>query len=306
MFKFNTVGRRFGLANSSISLRRFNSLSVRSNEQKPNADQKHKNGSEGTTHFGFKQVPEEQKQKLVGNVFSSVASSYDVMNDLMSFGIHRLWKDHLINKLDIGAKAGEPGLHLLDVAGGTGDIAFGLLDHALNRYGDNRTKITVADINNDMLNEGRKRFLSTKYAFEPEKRVEFIEQNGEVLDQIEDNSKDLYTIAFGIRNFTNIEKGLKQAFRVLKPGGILAVLEFSKVENPLLDSIYSNYSFTMIPLMGQLVANDRDSYQYLVESIRKFPSQEKFKSMIENAGFYSPGYENLTFGVAAIHIGVKA
>lgn len=259
------------------------------------------------THFGFKDVPVSAKEKLVGNVFSSVAQSYDVMNDAMSFGIHRLWKDHFIKKLDIGAAPGSEPLELLDVAGGTGDIAFGLLENAMVKYGDTRSRITLADINPDMLAEGKKRFLQGKWAHEDVPRVSFLEQNGEVLDKIESESKDLYTIAFGIRNFTNIQAGLDTAYRVLKPGGIFACLEFSKVDNPILNTIYTNYSFTAIPLMGQLIANDRESYQYLVESIRKFPSQEKFASMIRKAGFYTPGvgYENLTFGVAAIHIGVK-
>lgn len=260
-----------------------------------------------TTHFGFKEVPENQKEKLVGNVFSSVASKYDVMNDVMSLGIHRLWKDHFIKKLDAGMRPGGEPLSFIDVAGGTGDIAFGLLDHAEANHGDTQSKMAVVDINDDMLSEGRKRYLDTKYATEEASRVEFITQNGETLDKIADNSKDIYTIAFGIRNFTNIQAGLNTAYRVLKPGGIFACLEFSRVDNPILDTIYSNYSFTVIPLMGQLVANDRESYQYLVESIKKFPSQDKFADMMRTAGFYVPGkgYENLTFGVASVHIGVK-
>ncbi|GMM38129.1 2-hexaprenyl-6-methoxy-1,4-benzoquinone methyltransferase [Saccharomycopsis crataegensis] len=260
-----------------------------------------------TTHFGFKQVPVDSKEHLVGNVFSSVASNYDIMNDVMSLGVHRLWKDHFIKKLDVGARPGGEPLEFLDVAGGTGDIAFGLLDNALSKYSDNKSKIIVADINQDMLNEGKKRFLNTKFAYESNSRIEFLQQNGQVLDKIPDNSKDVYTIAFGIRNFTDIQAGLNAAYRVLKPGGIFACLEFSKVNNPILDSIYSNYSFTFLPLMGQLIANDRESYQYLVESIKKFPSQDKFASMIREAGFYVPGvgYENLSFGIAAIHIGVK-
>ncbi|KAG7886239.1 hypothetical protein KL905_004760 [Ogataea polymorpha] len=258
------------------------------------------------THFGFKTVPQEQKEQLVKGVFSSVASNYDIMNDVMSMGIHRLWKRHLIEKLDCGMRpnSSEP-LHFLDVAGGTGDIAFGLLDHARLKYGDNKSTMVVADINPDMLKEGAKRCLSTAYANSP--RIQFLEQNGEKMDAIEDNSKDVYTIAFGIRNFTDIQAGLKTAYRVLKPGGIFACLEFSQVDNQVLDYIYQAYSFSLLPLMGQLIANDRDSYQYLVESIRKFPNQETFANMIREAGFYVPGrgYENLTFGVAAIHIGVK-
>ncbi|EMG50598.1 COQ5 2-methoxy-6-polyprenyl-1 [Candida maltosa Xu316] len=259
-----------------------------------------------TTHFGFKTVNKEDKEKLVGGVFSSVASNYDVMNDVMSMGVHRLWKHHFIDRLDAGMRPGssQP-LEFLDVAGGTGDIAFGLLEHAEKKFGDTLSKMTVADINPDMLREGEIRFQDTKWANTD--RVNFLVQNGETMDKIEDNSKDVYTIAFGIRNFTNIQAGLNTAYRVLKPGGIFACLEFSQVENPLLDYAYQAYSFSLLPLMGQLIANDRDSYQYLVESIRKFPKQEEFKSMSEKAGFYvpEPGYENLTFGVASIHIGIK-
>ena len=259
-----------------------------------------------TTHFGFKTVNKEEKEKLVGGVFSSVASNYDIMNDVMSMGVHRLWKHHFINRLDAGMRPGsnQP-LEFLDVAGGTGDIAFGLLEHAEKKFGDNVSKMTVADINSDMLREGELRFSKTKWANTD--RVNFLVQNGEIMDKIEDNSKDVYTIAFGIRNFTNIQAGLNTAYRVLKPGGIFACLEFSQVENPILDYGYQAYSFSLLPLMGQLIANDRESYQYLVESIRKFPKQEEFKHMIEKAGFYvpEPGYENLTFGVASIHIGIK-
>ncbi|EGV66589.1 2-hexaprenyl-6-methoxy-1,4-benzoquinone methyltransferase [Yamadazyma tenuis] len=263
---------------------------------------------DSTTHFGYKTVEETEKEKLVGDVFSSVASSYDIMNDVMSFGIHRLWKSHFLNRLDAGMRpgSGRP-LDFLDVAGGTGDIAFGLLEHAEKRFNDFQSTMTVADINPDMLKEGEKRYQDTKWAKEADPRVSFLVQNGETLDKIADNSKDVYTIAFGIRNFTNIQKGLEQAYRVLRPGGIFACLEFSQVENQLLDYVYQTYSFSLIPLAGQLIADDRESYQYLVESIRRFPKKEEFKGMIEKAGFYVPekGYEDLTFGVATIHIGVK-
>lgn len=272
------------------------------------ADQfKSSTDSASTTHFGFKNVNTQDKEKLVGGVFSSVASSYDVMNDVMSLGIHRLWKNHFINRLDAGMRPGSNGpLEFLDVAGGTGDIAFGLLDHAASKFGDYKSNITIADINADMLREGEIRYKNLKWN-DGSNRVNFLVQNGETMDLIEDNSKDVYTIAFGIRNFTNIQAGLNTAYRVLKPGGIFACLEFSQVENPIFDYIYQAYSFSMIPLMGQLIANDRDSYQYLVESIKKFPKQEEFSNMIKNAGFYVPekGYENLNNGIAAIHIGIK-
>lgn len=263
--------------------------------------------SDDTTHFGFKTVNKEEKEKMVKGVFSSVASKYDVMNDAMSFGIHRLWKNHFINRIDAGMRPGASRpLDFLDVAGGTGDIAFGLLDHAKNAHHDTQSTMTIADINPDMLAEGQLRYQKSKWN-DGSDRVKFLVQNGETMEEIPDNSKDVYTIAFGIRNFTNIQAGLNTAYRVLRPGGIFACLEFSHVDNPLLSQVYQAYSFSMIPMMGQLIADDRDSYQYLVESIRRFPKQEEFKGMIESAGFYVPelGYENLTFGVAAIHIGVK-
>ncbi|CAM9015795.1 unnamed protein product [Wickerhamomyces anomalus] len=257
-----------------------------------------------TTHFGSKTVLESEKEKLVGQVFSSVASKYDVMNDVMSLGVHRLWKDHFIRKLDAGARPGGRPLDFIDVAGGSGDIAFGLLDHAKARFNDDKSTMTVVDINPDMLAEGEKRLLDTRY--KNDDRIKFLVQNGEVLDQIESNSKDVYTVSFGIRNFTNIQAGLNTAYRVLKPGGIIGILEFSKVDNSVIDLAYQNWS-KFLPVFGQAIANDYDSYQYLVESIQKFPKQEDFKSMIQQAGFYvpEPGYENLTFGVAAIHIGIK-
>ncbi|ODV89321.1 hypothetical protein CANCADRAFT_32617 [Tortispora caseinolytica NRRL Y-17796] len=227
------------------------------------------------------------------------------MNDAMSFGIHRLWKQQFISKLDPGRRPGGRPLDFLDVAGGTGDIAFGILDHASRMHGDYESKITVTDINADMLEEGKRRSLSTKYANSD--RLEFLVQNAEKLEQIEDESKDMYTVAFGIRNFTDIPAALRTAHRVLRPGGVFACLEFSKVDNVILNTIYKQYSFNVIPIMGQLIAADYDSYQYLVESIEKFPSQEEFAAMIKDAGFQvpEPAYENLTFGVAAIHLGVK-
>lgn len=260
-----------------------------------------------TTHFGYRTVNTKDKEKMVREVFSSVASKYDVMNDAMSFGIHRLWKHHFINRLDAGMRPGASRpLDFLDVAGGTGDIAFGLLDHASKSFDDVSSTMTVADINPKMLTEGEIRYKASKWN-DGSNRVSFIEQNGETMDAISDASKDVYTIAFGIRNFTNIQAGLNTAYRVLRPGGVFACLEFSHVDNPVLDYLYQAYSFGFLPLMGQLIANDRDSYQYLVESIRRFPKQREFGAMIEKAGFYvpEPGYENLTFGVASIHIGVK-
>ncbi|EOD50304.1 putative ubiquinone biosynthesis methyltransferase coq5 protein [Neofusicoccum parvum UCRNP2] len=268
---------------------------------------------EKTTHFGFETVAESLKEAKVRGVFSSVASSYDTMNDLMSLGIHRLWKDHFVRNLNPGTNpvtaprdpSAPQGWNILDIAGGTGDIAFRLLDHASNINHDAHTRVTVADINPDMLAEGKKRSLETPYARAG--RLDFVEANAEHLDMIPDNSVDLYTVAFGIRNFTDKDRALREAFRVLRPGGVFACLEFSKVHNSLFNTVYKNWSFGAIPLIGQLVAGDRDSYQYLVESIERFPSQEEFSGMIQAAGFVVPGkgWEDLTNGIAAIHKGVK-
>ncbi|KAL1977199.1 hypothetical protein VTN31DRAFT_58 [Thermomyces dupontii] len=264
------------------------------------------------THFGYETVPVEEKQARVGAVFSSVASKYDTMNDLMSLGIHRLWKDHFVRTLNPGSPRGsrdgealQKGWNILDIAGGTGDIAFRMLDHATNINVDYNTRVTVADINPDMLAEGKKRSFETPYYNTD--RLKFMVANAEDMPMIPDNSVDLYTVAFGIRNFTDKEAALREAFRVLKPGGVFACLEFSKVNNTLFNEVYKRWSFGAIPLIGQLVAGDRDSYQYLVESIDRFPSQEEFRAMIEKAGFIIPGrgYENLTCGIAAIHKGVK-
>jgi 2-methoxy-6-polyprenyl-1,4-benzoquinol methylase len=252
--------------------------------------------------------------ETVGAVFSSVATSYDTMNDLMSLGIHRLWKDYFVRALNPGtppmssysSQTDQPkGWNILDVAGGTGDIAFRMLHHATSVNSDPHTRVTVADINADMLTEGKKRALDTPWG--RSSRLSFMEANAEHLDAVPSDSVDLYTVAFGIRNFTNKEAALREAFRVLKPGGVFACLEFSKVESSVFDAVYKRWSFGAIPLIGQLVAGDRDSYQYLVESIDRFPSQQEFRSMIRDAGFIVPGegYENLSLGIAAIHKGVK-
>lgn len=243
----------------------------------------------------------------MGKVFSSVASSYDTMNDLMSMGIHRLWKDHFVRSLDPGTRTSSPtnAWKILDIAGGTGDIAFRMLDHATNVNGDLHSKVLVSDINPDMLAEGQKRSLQTPYANTG--RLDFKVGNAEKLDFVEDDSIDLYTVAFGIRNFTDKEAAIREAFRVLKPGGVFACLEFSHVDSMLFNAVYKRWSFGAIPLIGQIVAGDRDSYQYLVESIERFPTQKEFKGMIEMAGFVVPGkgYENLTGGIASIHKGIK-
>lgn len=227
----------------------------------------------------------------------------------MSLGIHRLWKDHFVRSLNPGSSVAcsdrSKSWNMLDIAGGTGDIAFRLLDYASTIHRDQDTRVTVSDINPAMLKEGQKRSLETPYA--NSSRLTFLEANAEKLTTVASNSVDLYTVAFGIRNFTNKQTALEEAYRVLKPGGVFACLEFSKVRNSLLNNIYKTWSFSAIPIMGQLFAADRDSYQYLVESIEKFPSQVKFRDMIRKAGFIIPGqgWEDLTGGIAAIHKGIK-
>ncbi|KAI9501897.1 UbiE/COQ5 methyltransferase [Coemansia spiralis] len=255
---------------------------------------------ESTTHFGFKTVPKDMKEELVRNVFSNVASKYDIMNDAMSLGIHRLWKDHFIRKM-----APTPGARLLDVAGGTGDIAQRFLQYQDEVNGDSTGSVHMADINPEMLREGEHRFAGSKWM--QEGRIGFTVGNAEKLDFIEDESFDVYTIAFGIRNCTNPDSVVHEAFRVLKPGGRFMCLEFSRVDNPLLASIYDLHSFHVIPKLGELIAGDRESYEYLVESIRRFPPQNEFAQMIRDAGFTTigKGYENLTFGTVAIHSGYK-
>lgn len=244
-----------------------------------------------TTHFGFRTVPEAEKVKLVHDVFEQVASRYDLMNDLMSGGLHRAWKQTLIDWLN--PPRGERAFAHIDVAGGTGDIAFRLLERA-----GGGAHVTVCDINPHMLGVGRMRAEAQAFSG----RVEFACGDAENLP-FPDRAFDAYTIAFGIRNVTHIEKALAEAFRVLKPGGRFLCLEFSHVAVPGLDRIYDTYSFGAIPRIGKWVTGDGDPYQYLVESIRRFPSQERFKSMIEAAGFARVQYRNLTGGIAAMHSG---
>ena len=245
--------------------------------------------SENTTHFGFQTVPESEKAGMVHGVFTRVANRYDVMNDLMSVGIHRLWKDAMMDWL-----APRPGQKLLDVAGGTGDIAFRFLARAKSGHA------TVCDLTESMLIEGRKRAEAENLA----DSLDWIVGDAMALP-FPDNSFDVYTISFGIRNVTRIADALSEAFRVLRPGGRLMVLEFSQLLNPAMQWAYDRYSFNVIPLMGQIVANDRDSYQYLVESIRKFPDQDRFAAMISDAGFEQVKYRNLSMGIAALHSGWK-
>jgi len=242
-----------------------------------------------TTHFGFQTVGEDEKAGMVHGVFSNVASNYDVMNDAMSMGIHRVWKDAMMDWL-----APRDGQRLLDVAGGTGDISFRFLRRAPG------ARATVLDMTESMLIEGQKRAEAESFA----DRLNWIVGDAMALP-FEANSFDAYTISFGIRNVTRIGDALSEAFRVLRPGGRLMVLEFSQLPHEGLQKLYDLYSFNVIPRMGQAIAGDRDSYQYLVESIRKFPDQEIFAGMIREAGFEQVKYRNLSMGIAALHSGWK-
>ncbi|XP_053558021.1 2-methoxy-6-polyprenyl-1,4-benzoquinol methylase, mitochondrial [Bombina bombina] len=276
------------------------------------------------THFGFQTVPEEEKGEKVYQVFESVAQKYDIMNDSMSLGVHRLWKDYLVKLMNP-----TPGTQLLDVAGGTGDVAFRFIDYIRaqkeklirqklksqqtlpwseisrtyqqNGLGDlSGSQAVICDINKEMLKVGKQKALKLSYS----DGLSWVAGDAEELPFV-DEKFDVYTIAFGIRNVTHIEQALREAYRVLKPGGRFLCLEFSQVNNPLLARLYDLYSFQVIPVLGEVIAGDWKSYQYLVESIRRFPPQDEFKDMIEDAGFFKVNYHNLTSGVVAIHSGFK-
>ena len=242
-----------------------------------------------TTHFGFQEVPEAEKAGRVQGVFGSVASKYDVMNDAMSMGIHRIWKDAMMDWL-----APRPNTRLLDVAGGTGDISFRYLKRA------GLAHATVCDLTEPMLVAGRQRAEAAAMA----DSLDWVVGDAMKLP-FADNTFDVYTISFGIRNVTRPQEALNEAYRVLRPGGRLMVLEFSQIPNDLMQKVYDLYSFNIIPKMGQVIANDRDSYQYLVESIRKFPDQDTFLNMVKQAGFANAKYRNLTMGIACLHSGWK-
>ena len=244
------------------------------------------------TSYGFRNVGPTEKQPLVNEVFHKVANRYDLMNDLMSGGLHRLWKDALVTALNPPKR---DGWRVLDVAGGTGDIAFRIIDAS-----NGHAQATVLDINGSMLGVGRERAEKKGYS----DKVDFVEANAEELPFAE-GTFDAYTIAFGIRNVPRIETALAEACRVLKPGGRILCLEFSEVDMPLLDRVYEAWSFNAIPRIGKLVAGEGEPYSYLVESIRKFPNQENFAAMIRRAGFDRVTFRNYTGGIAALHSGWK-
>ena len=247
--------------------------------------------SDETTHFGFRDVGAGEKQALVNDVFHSVASRYDLMNDLMSAGLHRLWKQLMVNALN--PPRGDTPFSLLDVAGGTGDIAFRAAEMAGPGF-----RATVCDINSDMLAVGRERAA----AHHLDDRVSFVEGNAEAL-AFSNNTFDAYTIAFGIRNVPRIDGALAEAFRVLRPGGRFLCLEFSTVDVPGLDRIYDLFSFNVIPPLGRAVTGDAESYRYLVESIRKFPRAAAFADMIRAAGFSRVSWQSISGGIVALHSG---
>lgn len=247
--------------------------------------------SEKTTHFGFKDVNLDDKQTLVNDVFRSVARRYDLMNDLMSAGVHRAWKDAMVTALN-PPRADTP-FALLDVAGGTGDISFRAAEASGSGF-----QATVCDINTDMLEVGRERARERHL----DDRVTFVEGNAEALT-FSDRSFDGYTIAFGIRNVPRIELALAEAFRVLKPGGRFLCLEFSSVDVPGLDRLYDFFSFKVIPELGRAVTGDAESYRYLVESIRQFPRPQVFADMIKAAGFARVKWQPMSGGIVALHSG---
>ena len=243
-----------------------------------------------TTHFGFETVLSNDKASLVQDVFTNVASKYDLMNDVMSLGVHRLWKDTLINWLNP-----QPGQELLDVAGGTGDIAFRFIKKAKSL-----ANATVLDMTAAMLVEGKKRSEAENLAT----NLDWVCGDAMALP-FKNNSFDVYTISFGIRNVTDINKAISEAYRVLKIGGRIAVLEFGQMPDDLLQKIYDKYSFNVIPELGRVIAGDKQSYQYLVESIRRFPKQDDFLKLLKFEGFENVKYRNMNLGIAAIHSGWK-
>lgn len=282
MIRFNS--RQWCFRSTQFQIRRYST-------QVPQGDA----GDKIKHQFGFQSVEPTEKQEKVNAVFENVAAKYDLMNDVMSCGVHRLWKDQFVEMLNPGE-----GTKLLDVAGGTGDITFRCLKHLKGKHESG--SVTVCDINPAMLREGRSRAAHVKHG--ADSSISWVEGNAEKLP-FESDSFSAYTIAFGMRNVTDIKQALAEAYRVLQPGGRFLCLEFSHVEQRTLRKVYDLYSLQAIPVLGYLVAGQWQPYQYLVESIRNFPDQESYKEMIEEAGFRAVTYTNLTFGVVAIHSGFK-
>ena len=249
----------------------------------------------GTTHFGYREVPTAEKQKLVGEVFSSVAGNYDLMNDLMSLGIHRIWKRYFVATAQV-----RKGDRVLDLAGGTGDIAALLRDRVGATGAASDGCVVLGDINAGMLTVGRDRMTDRGLV----RGLEYVQCNAEALP-FPDDSFDLVTIAFGLRNVTDKDAALREMLRVLKVGGQARVLEFSQVQADWFKPLYDFHSFRVLPRLGQLFAHDADSYRYLAESIRMHPTQEELKALMRNRGFGHVDYHNLTGGIVALHVGIK-
>jgi demethylmenaquinone methyltransferase/2-methoxy-6-polyprenyl-1,4-benzoquinol methylase len=243
-----------------------------------------------TTHFGFQEVPVEEKAHRVADVFHSVAGKYDLMNDLMSGGVHRLWK-----RFTIELSAVRPGHKVLDIAGGTGDLAY-----KFSKLVGDAGQVILSDINSSMLNVGRDRLIDLGV----NQNVQYVQLDAQHIP-FDDNSFDCITISFGLRNVTDKDLALRSILRVLKPGGRLLVLEFSKPKNALLEKVYDQYSFRLLPAIGKLITNDAESYRYLAESIRMHPDQETLKGMMADAGFENVEYHNMTGGIVALHKGIK-
>ena len=238
------------------------------------------------TDFGFSRVRSKDKSNLVKNLFENVSPKYDLMNDFMSLGIHRVWKEFMLDWL-----APRSGQNLVDVAGGTGDIALDFIKRAKKDV-----DATILDLTESMMVEGQKKSINIP----KDSKINWVCGDAMYMP-FNNNSFDVYTISFGIRNVTSLSKTLSEAYRVLKPGGRIMILEFSSVNNDLISWFYDKYSFNIIPKLGELISNDRESYQYLVESIRKFPDQDTFSEIIINEGFKKVKYRDLTFGIAALH-----
>lgn len=306
--------------NNYSSIFKFNRKLFSLNNDGKDTRDSFKNSSENLDEkersFGFKNVKMNLHQNLVNEVFSNVASKYDLMNDVMSLGVHRLWKTEFVNSIgqirpnynyDNDGKCNITPMRIIDVAGGTGDISLKILEKAEEYFSKdiNSTypvEISVVDINKNMLEEGKKKCEEKGI---DQSKLNFIECNAENLSFLKDSSVDLYTISFGIRNCTRRDNVLKEAFRVLKRGGRIMCMEFSHVQIPVFDKFYDFYSTNIIPELGGFFANDKDSYKYLIESIKKFPTQEDFKKEFVEAGFSFTKYVNLSGGIVAIHSGVK-